>query len=93
MKYIVYEGQAGEEMDVFFETSKDTHETRAEKLGVLDSIVAGGFFKIGKNGNVHCGGFSNSLSKRLDRDISSRGEVDEKLFEIHNRVSGMMVRA
>lgn len=88
MKYIVY----GEEnrilqMEIFCEISSDDHALRAEKLGILDEVVAAGFLKFDADGQVHCGGFSNSLSDKLGRNIESRGAEDEKLFRLHNKTS------
>lgn len=93
MKYIVFEHKKGEpalkEIEIFCEVSKDNHESKAEKLGVLDRIVAAGFLKFDEQGDIHCGGFSRSLSERLGRDICSRGEEDEKLFRFHNKLSAV----
>jgi len=88
MKYIVHIGACGlEEIEIFCEVSKDQHDTRAEKLGILDNVVSAGFLRFDDNGAVRCGGHSKTLSDRLGRDICSRGLLDEKIFNRHNKVS------
>ncbi|MCK5600605.1 hypothetical protein KAR91_01980 [Candidatus Pacearchaeota archaeon] len=91
MKYIVFdhkkENPRLKEMVIFCEISEADHELQAEKLGILDRTIAAGFLKFDEQGNIHCGGFSKSLSDRLGRDICSRGEEDEKLFRFHNKMS------
>ncbi|MCK5610628.1 hypothetical protein KAR91_52635 [Candidatus Pacearchaeota archaeon] len=91
MKYIVHgEENRIAEMEIFCEISKGNHAARAEMLGVLDNVISAGFLSFDSEGNIHCGGFSESLSKKLGRDISSRGEADEKVFKFHNRMATKM---
>lgn len=81
MKYFVYKGQYGEEIDIFSECSEMNHAQRAERLNVLDYIVSAGFIQIDfKTGAVKCDGFATSLEQRLGREIVSRGKTDEDLF-------------
>jgi hypothetical protein len=88
MKYIIHKGDSHiEEIEIFCETSPINHCARAEKLGILDNVISAGFLKFEEDGSVHCGGYSNSLTDKLGRDISSRGDKDEKVFKIHNKIS------
>jgi len=88
MKYIVHKKEDSiAEIEIFCETSIIDHALKAEKLGILDDIVSAGFLNIDSNGNIHCGGSSDSLTRKLGRDISSRGDADEALFRLHNRLS------
>ncbi|MDH5645826.1 MAG: hypothetical protein OEZ01_07450 [Candidatus Heimdallarchaeota archaeon] len=88
MKYIVHKGnRCLEEIDIFCETSSISHSVRAEKLGILDNVISAGFLKFEEDGSVHCGGFSNSLSDKLGRAVTSRGAADEQVFKIHNTIS------
>jgi hypothetical protein len=93
MKYIIHIGACGlEEIEIFCEVSNDQHDTRAEKLGILDKVVSAGFLKFDDSGAVRCGGFSRTLSDKLGRDICSRGELDEKIFNRHNKTSMKVIR-
>lgn len=88
MKYIIHKGNAGmEEIEIFCETSSIDHCARAEKLGIMENVISAGFLKFEEDGSVHCGGFSNSLTDKLGRDIVSRGDKDEKVFKLHNKIS------
>ena len=88
MKYITFRGATGlEEILIFCEVSGDCHAKVAEKLGVLDKIISAGFLTFTTDGDIHCGGESESLKQALRRDVISRGEVDEKLFIQHNYTS------
>ena len=91
MKYFTYKCKPGiNGIHIFCEIEDDQHVDIAEKLGVLDEIISAGFMTFDEQGNVHCGGFSNSLSDKLGRNIASLGEKDERLFRFHNKMACKM---
>ena len=86
MKYIVSMGEAGlEKMDIFCD--EDNHAVKAEQTEILDSVISAGFISFDTEGVVHCGGYSESLTRKLERDIVSRGESDERVFKFRNKMA------
>lgn len=91
MKYITSLGDTGlEKMDIFCD--EDNHAVKAEQTGILDSVISAGFISFDTDGVVHCGGYSESLTRKLKRDIVSRGEADEKVFKFRNKMANKVSR-
>jgi hypothetical protein len=92
MKYIVSRGEAGlEKMDIFCD--EDNHAVKAEQTGILEGVISAGFISFDTDGVVHCGGYSESLTRKLKRDIASRGEADERVFKFRNKMANKGVTA
>jgi hypothetical protein len=92
VKYIISEGQPRlEKIEIFCD--EDNHAVKAEQLGILDSVISAGFISFDADGVVHCGGYSDSLTRKLGRDIASRGEADEKVFKFRNKMANKGVAA
>ena len=91
MKYITSLGHTGlEKMDIFCD--EDNHAVKAEQTGILDSVISAGFISFDNDGVVHCGGYYERLTRKLKRDIVSRGEADEKVFKFRNKMANKVSR-